>query len=275
MIKKYVSIGFLLASIYLLYSQDYFKIVTGCFLFPKLNDLIHVLFNVLEFNTSPIELSRINEKVFTEDELRKYNNIENGLYLSILGQIFDVTKGAKYYEPGATYHHFIGKDASLAFVTGEFDKNGSMDDVSMLSDQEIKALDDWVRFYNEKYIYKGKLYGRYFNKDGTPTVESFNIQQKIIHAKERILDEEYRKKMFPSCNMEWKPDTGSIVWCSTKSGNVERDWIGVPRKFYESPGSKKHRCACVNLGSKDYKENKGNFKEYDGCARNSVKCHIK
>lgn len=271
MILRYFWLSFLLITIYLLYSQNYFTII-WYFLPKELNNVTHVL-----FSTSELKLLDINEKqkVFTKDELKKYNNIENGLYLSILGQVFDVTKGAKHYEPGASYHIFVGRDASLAFVTGKFDEKEITDDTSVLSAQQIKALDDWVQFYNENYIYKGKLSGRYFNEDGTPTLESLQVQQKLIDAKKEIADEEQKKKLFPTCNMEWKVNVGTTVWCSKRSGGIERDWVGVPRMYFETPSSKQHRCACINLDSKEYEENKGNFKEYNGCATSSIKCNIK
>lgn len=45
-------------------------------------------------------------------ELSLYNGQEGsrGLYLAILGQVFDVHKGHEHYGPGGTYH----------FMTGEF-----------------------------------------------------------------------------------------------------------------------------------------------------------
>lgn len=50
---------------------------------------------------------------------------------------------------------FVGCDASLAFITGEFNDKGLTDDISSLAPQEIKKLNDWVEFYNKNYIYKG------------------------------------------------------------------------------------------------------------------------
>lgn len=112
MILRYFWLSFLLATVYLLYSQNYFTII-WYFLPKELNNVTRIL-----FSTSELELLEINEKhkVFTRDELKKYNNIENGLYLSILGQVFDVTKGAKHYEPGASYHIFVGKENLLYFT---------------------------------------------------------------------------------------------------------------------------------------------------------------
>lgn len=52
---------------------------------------------------------------------------------------------------------FIGRDASLAFITGEFDDEGLTDDISSLSTRQVKALDDWLQFYNSNYIYKGTI----------------------------------------------------------------------------------------------------------------------
>lgn len=52
---------------------------------------------------------------------------------------------------------FIGRDASLAFITGEFDDEGLIDDISSLSARQVKALDDWLQFYNANYIYKGTI----------------------------------------------------------------------------------------------------------------------
>jgi len=49
---------------------------------------------------------------------------------------------------------FVGRDASLAFITGKFDQDLT-DDISSLSARQVKALDDWLQFYNTNYIYKG------------------------------------------------------------------------------------------------------------------------
>lgn len=49
----------------------------------------------------------------------------------------------------------LGRDASLAFITGQFDDENLVDDISSLSTHQVKALDDWVQFYNTNYIYKG------------------------------------------------------------------------------------------------------------------------
>lgn len=49
-------------------------------------------------------------QMFSQEELAKYDGTEGskGIYLSILGQVFDVTKGVKHYGPGGSYNIFVG-----------------------------------------------------------------------------------------------------------------------------------------------------------------------
>ncbi|XP_029660841.1 neuferricin [Formica exsecta] len=216
------------------------------------------------------------QKIFTTSELKQYTNLENGLYLSILGQVFDVTKGEKHYGPGENYNAFTGRDASLAFITGEFDNEGLTDDISSLSAQQVKALDDWLQFYKANYIYKGKLYGRYYNQDGSPTAESYKVQEKLLIAKKEKSLEEKQKRMFPPCNIEWNPEIGTLFWCTEKSGGIDRDWVGVPRMLFETANTQStSRCACVKLDSMEYEENKARLREYNGCAKYETKCVLK
>ena len=89
--------------------------------------------------------------VFTKEELAS-NDGRGGAnsYLTVLGEIYDVT-GSKHYEEGKGYHVFIGKDASLAFVSGNFG-NTATDDVSVLDSTQIKGIEKWVNFY--RYVYE-------------------------------------------------------------------------------------------------------------------------
>ena len=66
---------------------------------------------------------RRGPRVFTKAELAKYVDTSRGLKVAICGQVFDVTKGAEFYAKGAGYGFFAGRDASLAFATGNFKTN--------------------------------------------------------------------------------------------------------------------------------------------------------
>lgn len=56
------------------------------------------------------------------------------------------------------------------------------------------------------------------------------------------------------------------------SGGITRNWIGVPRRIYDSPGSEHYTCACVRLDGKDFEENKGIIREFEGCTETSTTC---
>ncbi len=60
-------------------------------------------------NTSTKDLKT---KLFTPKKLSKYNGEKDslGLYLSIMGSVYDVQKGAKHYGVGGSYHFFAGKN---------------------------------------------------------------------------------------------------------------------------------------------------------------------
>ena len=70
--------------------------------------------------------------------MKKYTGEKDspGIYIAILGQVFDVSKAPNFYGPQGGYGFFAGKDASRAYVTGQFDSEGLTDDVSGLSSSD-------------------------------------------------------------------------------------------------------------------------------------------
>jgi predicted heme/steroid binding protein len=67
-------------------------------------------------NTSPAKQGR-----YTPEELAQYDGRDPSkpLLLSIMGRVYDVTKGYDKYGPGKSYHFFTGKDATRSFITYE------------------------------------------------------------------------------------------------------------------------------------------------------------
>lgn len=65
---------------------------------------------LFENDKSQLNDDLINKfRIYTKEEISQYNGVEKSeLYLVILGNVFDVTKGAKYYGPGGNYHIFVG-----------------------------------------------------------------------------------------------------------------------------------------------------------------------
>lgn len=54
--------------------------------------------------------ARISGKVFSKKELAKFTGKKDssGLYIAILGEVFDVSKGEKHYGPEGGYSFFAG-----------------------------------------------------------------------------------------------------------------------------------------------------------------------
>ncbi|XP_075446102.1 neuferricin [Ascaphus truei] len=184
-------------------------------------------------------------ELLSREELSRYHGGPGspGTYLSVLGQVFDVQKGHKHYGPEGSYSFFAAKDASRAYVTGDFTEKGLVDDVSELSPLEMLHLNNWLSFYQNNYAEIGKLIGRFYDEDGNPThalEDALAVIDMGLTLKEQRQEE---NKQFPPCNSEWSSG-GSRVWCSKHSGGIQRDWVGVPRKMY-IPGSDGYRCVCV------------------------------
>lgn len=56
-------------------------------------------------------------RLFTVEELTQFDGIHNKqLFLSILGSVYDVSKGAKHYGPGGSYNYFVGKKIGEKFL---------------------------------------------------------------------------------------------------------------------------------------------------------------
>jgi len=100
-----------------------------------------------------VDFSPANPKVFTAEELAKYDGSTYGLplLLAFNGKVYDVSDGAEHYGPAGAYRIFAGRDATRAFLTGDFenDLNG---DISDLGPRE--EVEKWAKFYEEHETYK-------------------------------------------------------------------------------------------------------------------------
>lgn len=101
MVRRYFWLSLLVGIIYFLYSRGIVKEIRTHLADGTLN-LVDTIYLALNGNSD-------GQRVFTASELKQYSNLENGLYLSILGQVFDVSRGEKHYGPSGSYHAFIGK----------------------------------------------------------------------------------------------------------------------------------------------------------------------
>ncbi|CAL8364111.1 unnamed protein product [Lota lota] len=242
-------------------------------------------------------------RLLSRGELSMYNGASGskGLYLAIIGQVFDVQKGDRHYGVNGGYHGMAGKDASLAFISGDFTESGLIDDVSTLSPSQVVTLYDWLAFYQKDYtpigwwfiyirllnagytavytkylhsllplvLVPGRLIGRFYTEKGLPTEALMKLEELLFEGQRLKSQLQAERQKFPACNSEWSPTVGGRVWCSTKSGGVERQWAGVPRKVF-SPGSSRSRCVCVE----DPSSGSPNMQDYQGCPPHSDSCTI-
>jgi hypothetical protein len=73
-------------------------------------------------------------------------------YFLISGDVYDVTEGRGWYGRGGSYHHFAGKDAARAYVTGCFEDHLTHD-VRGLSEEQLKGIEHWKKFYDKHHKY--------------------------------------------------------------------------------------------------------------------------
>lgn len=135
----------------------------------------------------------VNKKnVVTRDTLRdalitlsvcRYNGKVKGekIYLSVLGMVYDVSKGKQYYAEGAGYHIFAGRDGAVPFVTGNFTVEEAAKSTDVLSDPQLFQLKMWDDFYKgeDRYPLVGKVIGIYFDSDGNPTDELRLVRKRM------------------------------------------------------------------------------------------------
>lgn len=97
----------------------------------------------------------------TLEELRKFNgrsNEEGRILLAVNREIYDVTRGARFYGPEGPYAPLAGHDAtrSLALFAVDAVKE-EWDDYSDLNVSQMNTVTEWLEQFREKYDYVGKL----------------------------------------------------------------------------------------------------------------------
>ncbi|KAL0439601.1 UNVERIFIED_CONTAM: Membrane-associated progesterone-binding protein 4, partial [Sesamum latifolium] len=153
--------------------------------------------------------------------------------------VFDVTKGKSHYGVGGGYSHFSGRDASRAFVSGNFTGEGLTDNLHGLSSTEVKSIVEWRDFYIRTYIFVGKLVGRYYDNEGNPTKYLKGVEAKAARGAQLLEKQKKEEAKLASCNSKWSQEEGSEVWCDN----------GYPR-LVQRPleialtGKMSKRCAC-------------------------------
>ncbi|KAL9445282.1 hypothetical protein AB3S75_018301 [Citrus x aurantiifolia] len=219
------------------------------------------------FRFSPKLLLSRQQRLFTAEELALHNGTDESIpiLLVILGSVFDVTKGKSHYGVGGGYNHFAGRDASRAFVSGNFTGDGLTDSLRGLSSTEVKSIVEWREFYFRSYTFVGKLVGRYYDNQGNATKYLKGAEAKAARGAQLLEKQKAEEAKQPGCNSRWSQDEGGEVWCDT----------GFPR-LVQRPleialtGKMSKRCACF---LEDQLDQQG-LEVYEGCDYLAQTCRV-
>jgi len=126
---------------------------------------------------------------------------EERIWISIVGEVYDVTEGTDFYGPGQGYASFAGKDASVAFCTGKFTPEEAQKGPEVLQESELPGLLDWINFYRNHQVYKfiGRLIDpRYYSEEGEPMEAMFVLQKRMqvamVEFEKKQIEKEKRKQ---------------------------------------------------------------------------------
>ncbi|KNA06020.1 hypothetical protein SOVF_184960 [Spinacia oleracea] len=206
-------------------------------------------------------------RLFIAQELSLYNGTDEQLpiFLGILGSVFDVTKGKSHYGVGGAYNHFAGRDASRAFVSGNFTGDGLTDTLRGLSSSEVKSVVEWRDFFVKTYTSVGRLIGRYYDYRGKPTKYLKNAEAKAARGAQLLAKQKKEEEKIPNCNSKWSQHEGGEVWCDD----------GYPRLIQRPleialTGKMSKRCVCL----KEEELKQPGLEVYEGCDYHAKACKV-
>jgi len=240
-----------------------------------------------------------NDLLITKEQLKQYNGEDpkKKIYLAFLGIVYDVSKGETHYSPGGSYSMFTAKDASRAFITGDFSEAGLTDDLTGIKTDSFNGVKEWSDFYEKSYRRVGRLVGAFYDQNGCPTEQVRFVEEQLEKAASDNLDDQYENELYPPCNMEFDQKKKETKFSCTKlSGGIKREWVGVPRQLFSLKNKKDFRCACVRDFGPETKvsieyadegedeprqeEYVGDLKnprvrEFEGCPAKATECVVK
>jgi len=80
------------------------------------------------------------------------------LYIAVMGRIYDVSGGKRFYGRGNSYHKLVGKDPTRAFCTGCLEPDCLIPWTDGLRDDQVAEAHKWMELYEHHDNYK--LVGR-------------------------------------------------------------------------------------------------------------------
>ena len=113
--------------------------------------------------TPKVAVSSLLYREYTLEELLPFNGQDKqNILIAVDQRIFDVSSSPHHYGPGGSYHALAGRDASRPLATNIIPKSkpGQLQEWDNLSDltvEERKTLNEWVGFFDQKYPRVGTL----------------------------------------------------------------------------------------------------------------------
>lgn len=162
----------------------------------------------------------------TEEELKAYDgtDAEKPIYLAIDGTIFDVSASPAFYGPGGHYNHFVGKDATRAWVTECWDEpeqfTWRMDDVEVMFTP--KWLDEMIQD-----AAAGEYDGDMAGIGAMPQEMLSNMAKKSIEKFGSVTDNEKKKRRKEDkAEALKKADETLAHWVSFFANNAKYKAVG-------------------------------------------------
>ena len=206
------------------------------------------LIDASRFNEEADETRRI--KVITRRDL---SESKSRLLLSIVNHVFDVSKGAAFYGKDGHYAGFVGRDATRAFATGEFDEEELSESVDGLSALECQSVLEWLGFYkkNAKYTFVGYLeegmyIDTYFDEKADRMRYREGAHYRALTQCAAGSDTSPQEQEAGNCRSRYEFRTKiQSRWCESDSTNSNSHF--VPRRMltHSSSGALLERCVCL------------------------------
>ena len=138
-------------------------------------------------------------RIVTPDELGlKTGEDGSAVWISILGDIYDVTEGKSFYGKGRSYGAFAGRDCTVCFVSGVFTAEEATKHTDELTDALLPGILEWARFYatHESYKFIGYLVDpRYYNEKGEPTTNLIDLRKRFSVSVQKERERERERKL--------------------------------------------------------------------------------
>ncbi|KAG5193041.1 hypothetical protein JKP88DRAFT_260883 [Tribonema minus] len=150
---------------------------------------------------------------------------------TVVGRIYDVTKGKHHYTGDSPYAGFCGRDGSRAFATGDFTATGLTPDLAGLEPKQCRAVADWAGFYDKDdkasaaYDEVGKLVGHFYDARGAPTAALRAFEECVAEGEREAQEAARLRELYPPCSSRWAQGEGGEVRRDEGSDGISDTYI--------------------------------------------------